>query len=191
MMIAPSATNCCACVTARCMIASCVSVSSTRPSPAKESGVTFTMPMTWVCWPQSNRYSPQMVGGIDDITRLYSAKMNHTHHTFFIDSTQTTMLYYFRYLYAHLYVRNMKIMPDNNENERRSGSLVTATRRCHECSEDVTIIREGLRGHRYQYTSRYCDLCSPIYQLGGLKGLARLLVITGTIIATIFFYLHH
>ena len=57
--------------------------------------------------------------------------------------------------------------------------------------EDVTIIREGLRGHRYQYTSRYCDICSPLYQLGGLKGAARLVVIAGTILASIYFYLHH
>src|SRR2546428_11853010 len=66
IMLALSATKRCACVTARSTAASCVSVSSSSPSPAKESGVTLTIPMTWVCWPQSMRRSPQMVGGNDD-----------------------------------------------------------------------------------------------------------------------------
>jgi hypothetical protein len=47
-----------------------------------------------------------------------------------------------------------------------------------------------LRGHRYQYINRYCDLCSPFHRLGGLKGLLRSLVVVGTIAAVIFFYLH-
>jgi hypothetical protein len=55
-------------------------------------------------------------------------------------------------------------------------------------SEEVVITREGLRGHRYQYTMRYCDLCAPFHWLGGIVGLARVAVIMGTIVATIFFY---
>jgi hypothetical protein len=54
--------------------------------------------------------------------------------------------------------------------------------------DDVVVAREGLRGHRYQYTTRYCDLCSPLSAFGGLKGVARWAVVAGTIIATIFFY---
>jgi hypothetical protein len=58
-------------------------------------------------------------------------------------------------------------------------------------TEDVVITREGVRGHRYQYINRYCDLCAPFYQVGGIKGLARIVVIVGTVVATAFFYLHH
>ncbi len=56
--------------------------------------------------------------------------------------------------------------------------------------DEVIIVREGLRGHRYQYTTRYCDLCAPIYRLGGIQGLTRWLVVLGTIAAMVFFYLH-
>jgi len=57
-------------------------------------------------------------------------------------------------------------------------------------AEEVSIMREGLRGHRYQYTLRYCDLCSPLYRIGGLKGLAGVLVAVGTIAGAAFFYFH-
>ena len=57
-------------------------------------------------------------------------------------------------------------------------------------TENVSIVREGLRGHRYQYTVRYCDLCSPLYRIGGLKGLLRGAVVAGTVVAGVFFYLH-
>ena len=56
--------------------------------------------------------------------------------------------------------------------------------------EQTSVVREGLRGHRYQHTTRYCDLCAPFYRVGGLKGLARLIVLAGTIVAGILFYLH-
>jgi hypothetical protein len=56
--------------------------------------------------------------------------------------------------------------------------------------DDVFVMREGLRGHRYQYTIRYCDLCAPVYRLGGIKGIARWLVVVGTIAASAYFYLH-
>lgn len=56
-------------------------------------------------------------------------------------------------------------------------------------TEDVMILREGMRGHRYQYIVRYCDLCSPLGRLGGLQGLARGLTVIGTIAATVFFFL--
>jgi hypothetical protein len=57
--------------------------------------------------------------------------------------------------------------------------------------DDVFIVREGLRGHRYQYVTRYCDICSPIYRIGGINGLARWIVVIGTAAVTIFFYLQH
>jgi hypothetical protein len=56
--------------------------------------------------------------------------------------------------------------------------------------EDVVISREGLRGHRYQHVKRYCDMCSPLRGIGGIKGLARTIVVIGTIAAGVFFYLH-
>ena len=57
-------------------------------------------------------------------------------------------------------------------------------------AERVEIEREGLRGHRYQYTMRYCDTCAPLARVGGIKGLARLAVVVGTIALTVFLYLH-
>jgi hypothetical protein len=57
--------------------------------------------------------------------------------------------------------------------------------------EDVTVVREGMRGHRYHYTTRYCDLCSPLYQFGGIKGVARMLVVAGTIVVGLLYYFHH
>jgi hypothetical protein len=57
-------------------------------------------------------------------------------------------------------------------------------------TEEVVIVREGMRGHRYQYIIRYCDLCQPLSALGGIKGLARSIVLIGTIAAAAFFYLH-
>ncbi|GHO84284.1 hypothetical protein [Dictyobacter formicarum] len=56
--------------------------------------------------------------------------------------------------------------------------------------EDVIISREGLRGHRYQYINRYCDMCSPLSRVGGIRGIARGVVVVGTIAAAVFFYLH-
>jgi hypothetical protein len=56
--------------------------------------------------------------------------------------------------------------------------------------EQISVIREGLRGHLYQVTSRYCALCAPISSVGGIKGLSYLVVFVGTVIAGIFFYFH-
>ena len=56
--------------------------------------------------------------------------------------------------------------------------------------EEIVITREGLRGHRYQYIVRYCDLCSPFHRFGGIKGLARGVVAVGTVAAIVFFYFH-
>ncbi|HEX6483615.1 MAG TPA: hypothetical protein VF043_32625 [Ktedonobacteraceae bacterium] len=57
-------------------------------------------------------------------------------------------------------------------------------------TEDVSVIREGLRGHRYQYTKRYCDMCSPLSRFGGIKGLTSWIVVAGTVVGAVFFYLH-
>jgi hypothetical protein len=56
--------------------------------------------------------------------------------------------------------------------------------------EEVVVVREGMRGHRYQYITRYCDLCAPLASMGGIKGITRILVVVGTIAAAIFFFLH-
>lgn len=60
----------------------------------------------------------------------------------------------------------------------------------HRKAEDVVVTREGLRGHRYQYVTRYCDLCAPFHGVGGLRGLAGVVVAVGTVAAAVFFYLH-
>lgn len=57
-------------------------------------------------------------------------------------------------------------------------------------TENIAIIREGLRGHRYQSTIRYCDLCSPFSRIGGIKGVMRWVVGVGTVVAGVLFYLH-
>jgi hypothetical protein len=57
-------------------------------------------------------------------------------------------------------------------------------------TEDVIVTREGMRGHRYQYINRYCDICSPLCHIGGLKGITRLIVAVGTVLAALFFYFH-
>lgn len=61
----------------------------------------------------------------------------------------------------------------------------------HRKFDDVVIVREGLRGHRYQYTTRYCDLCAPVSKTGGILGLSRVIVAIGTVAAAAFFFLHH
>lgn len=57
-------------------------------------------------------------------------------------------------------------------------------------TEHVSVIRDGMRGHRYQYITRYCDVCSPLYRLGGIKGLARWAVAVGTVGLFVLFYFH-
>jgi hypothetical protein len=57
-------------------------------------------------------------------------------------------------------------------------------------AERIVVVRDGMRGHRYQYITRYCDACAPLYKLGGIKGLTRGLVVAGTIVAAVFFFLH-
>lgn len=100
------------------------------------------------------------------------------------------------------YVCSAQTYPDQWSNSRTSHFIDSYTcKGCgrHICDElhtqrkidDVVIVREGLRGHRYNYTIRYCDLCSPVHRLGGLEGLARWIVAIGTVAVTAFFYLHH
>ena len=57
-------------------------------------------------------------------------------------------------------------------------------------AEHVHVVRDGMRGHRYQYIARYCDACAPFYRIGGVKGLTRWLVVAGTVGLTVFFYFH-
>lgn len=54
----------------------------------------------------------------------------------------------------------------------------------------ISVVREGLRGHRYQVTSRYCELCAPTQRIGGIKTLSYLVVFAGTVLAGIFFHFH-
>jgi len=56
--------------------------------------------------------------------------------------------------------------------------------------EDLVIVRDGLRSHRYHVTRRYCDLCAPLRPLGGLLGATRWLVaVGGTLAAAALVYL--
>lgn len=100
------------------------------------------------------------------------------------------------------YVCGTQVYPDQWSTSRTSHYIDQYTcKGCgrHVCDElhterkidDVVIAREGLRGHRYQYTTRYCDLCSPLYRMGGIRGLARWVAVVGTVVATVFFYIHH
>lgn len=57
-------------------------------------------------------------------------------------------------------------------------------------SEQISIVRDGMRGHRYQNIQRYCDACAPFNRLGGIKGVTRWVVVVGTVAAGAFFYLH-
>jgi hypothetical protein len=74
---------------------------------------------------------------------------------------------------------------------RGCGRYICDELHTHRKTDEVVIVREGLRGHRYQYTTRYCDLCSPLHSVGGIRGLTGMLVVAATIIATVLFYLHH
>lgn len=100
------------------------------------------------------------------------------------------------------YVCGTQVYPDQWSLSRTSHFVDQFT--CHGCGryicdelhthlkkEDVVVTREGLRGHRYQYVTRYCDLCAPFYSFGGIRGLARGVVAVATVLAIIFFYLHH
>ncbi len=57
-------------------------------------------------------------------------------------------------------------------------------------AENITVIRDGMRGHRYQYITRYCDTCTHFYRLGGIKGLTRWATVAGTVAAVALFYFH-
>ena len=57
-------------------------------------------------------------------------------------------------------------------------------------AEHVMVIRDGMRGHRYQHITRYCDVCSPFYRIGGVKGIVRALVVAGTVGLAVLFYFH-
>ena len=99
------------------------------------------------------------------------------------------------------YVCGTPVYPDQWSLSRTSHLIDSY--RCHGCgrhicdelhtqrkTEDVTVVREGLRGHRYQYIKRYCDICSPIARTGGIRGLTSWIVVAGTIAGAIFFYFH-
>lgn len=57
-------------------------------------------------------------------------------------------------------------------------------------AEHVTVVRDGMRGHRYQHITRYCDICSPFHRIGGVKGAIRILVVAGTVGLAVLFYFH-
>lgn len=50
--------------------------------------------------------------------------------------------------------------------------------------EDVQLVRDGLRSHRYHITKRYCSICAPMRRIGGLTGAAWLAVTLSGFAAT-------
>ena len=56
--------------------------------------------------------------------------------------------------------------------------------------EQVKIVQDGLRGHRYHMTMRSCVLCAPLYRFGGLIGTTWWVAGLTTVIATGWFLLH-
>jgi hypothetical protein len=57
-------------------------------------------------------------------------------------------------------------------------------------SEEMVILHEGLRGHRYYHIVRYCHLCHPFRHVGGIKRAVQSVAIIGIVVAMIFFSLH-
>jgi hypothetical protein len=57
--------------------------------------------------------------------------------------------------------------------------------------ERMVIERDGMSSHRYHYILRYCDLCSPLRQIQGLRGLANWVVAGLAVALTVFFWFHH
>ncbi len=99
------------------------------------------------------------------------------------------------------YVCGTQVYPDQWSLSRTSHYIDNYV--CHGCGrhicdeqhtlrkkEQVTVVRDGMRGHRYQYITRYCDACAPTHRLGGLRGLTRGLVMVATVGAAVFFYFH-
>lgn len=99
------------------------------------------------------------------------------------------------------YVCGAQVFPDQWSVSQISHYIDQA--KCHGCgryicddlhtqskSEQVTIVHQGLRGYRYQYIIRYCDLCHAFRGIGGIKRAVQGIVVIGTIAAGLFFYFH-
>lgn len=56
--------------------------------------------------------------------------------------------------------------------------------------ENVEIVRDGLQGHRYHITRRYCAICAPLRHIGGLIGASWWAAGLSTASAIAFFVLH-
>jgi hypothetical protein len=57
-------------------------------------------------------------------------------------------------------------------------------------TESVRVVRDGLRGHRYHTTRRYCGICAPAHRLGGLLGVTWWTAGLASAVAAAFFQLH-
>lgn len=99
------------------------------------------------------------------------------------------------------YVCGVQVYPDQWSLSRTShyidsytcqgcGRYICDEQHTHKKTEHAMVVRDGMRGHRYQYIDRYCDACAPVHRFGGLRGLTRVIVTLGTIAALIFFYFH-
>jgi hypothetical protein len=99
------------------------------------------------------------------------------------------------------YVCGIQVYPDQWSLSRTSHYIDNYT--CQGCgrhicdelhtqrkSEYISVVRDGMRGHRYQHIARYCDACSPLHRLGGIRGLTRWIVVAGTVFLVVLFSFH-
>jgi hypothetical protein len=56
--------------------------------------------------------------------------------------------------------------------------------------EQVKIVQDSLRGHRYHMTIRTCDLCAPFRSAGGLIGVSWWVAGFATVLLTGWFLFH-
>ncbi|MBA3823512.1 MAG: hypothetical protein H0X24_06340 [Ktedonobacterales bacterium] len=56
--------------------------------------------------------------------------------------------------------------------------------------EQVKIVQDGLRGHRYHLTARSCELCAPLRPAGGLIGVGWWAAGVATLALTGWFLIH-
>ena len=99
------------------------------------------------------------------------------------------------------YICGTQVYPDQWSLSRTSHYIDNYTSRScgrHICdevhtqrkSESISVVRDGMRGHRYQHIIRYCDACAPFHRFGGIRGLTRWIVAAGTVGVTLFYLLH-
>ncbi len=54
-------------------------------------------------------------------------------------------------------------------------------------TERVDLVKDSMRSQRYHVQERYCDVCAPVRNIGGIVGAGRLAAILVVIVALAFF----